>query len=1011
VTFQKKVPHSSKSKNKKNRIRLKSKAKTLEKTDYTFFPIVGIGASAGGYEAFTQFLEAIPTNTGMAFVLVQHLDPTHESILPKLLARTTEMPVIEVADGVHLKPDHVYVMPANVCMTISKGQLCLAPRHQPIYQNRPIDTFFRSLAEDQSSQAIGIILSGTASDGSLGIKAIKAEGGITFAQNEKSAKFDSMPRNAIATGCVDFILPPEKIAEELGRLAHHPYVERLTVEKEDDEIEGVDGRDSESKENEHYAKIFFLLKNTAGVDFTHYKPTTIRRRVRRRMMLLKLETLEDYVKCLRENRKEVLELYQDILINVTSFFRDPETFEAINKKIFPKLTPPGVTSENAIRVWVPGCSTGEEAYSIAISLIEYLSEHSMEMPIQIFATDVNELALEKARKGIYMESITLDVPQPFLKRYFVKTDAGYQITKRIRDLCIFSRQNVAKDPPFAKLDLITCRNLLIYLTPILQKRALTVFHYALKPTGYLVLGSSETIGSFADLFSHEDKKYKIYSKKSIMNPLSMSFTKTEPAFFEREVKKPFVSREEEPKGFDVRKEADRILLTRYAPAGVLVNQLMDVIQFRGSTKPYLEHASGVPDLNLYKMVSAELLLELRTALNKVKKNHIPVRKEGVRFKDNGYDKKVNLEVVPIKSPVTKELFFLILFERADALEVAGKGKASSRLLSTKKQKESEGREIVLLRQELAATKDYLQSIIEDQEAANEEIKSANEEIQSSNEELQSMNEELDTAKEELQSTNEELTTLNEELQTRNWELSQLNNDLNNLLGSVNIPIVILGHDLRIRRFTNLAEKVLNLIPTDVGRPLSDIKPNIEVENLERLVTEVIENLLAKELEVHDRNGKWYSMRLRPYKTLDNKIDGVIIAFIDIDTLKRKSEELREARNYAQAAFGTLDESLLVLDQDLRIKMANRVFYENFGMTEDDIKGKQLGDLGSGKWDVSKLKAVLEDKPGKLDFTVSDPFSDKSRKKLCLSARRMVGEDNQAPFILLTIEGDTESRKP
>ncbi len=979
---------------------IKKNPKTTHKTSLRdFFPVVGIGASAGGFEAFTRVLKSLPQDTGMAFIFVQHLDPHHESMLTTLLARTTAMPVIEVKNGMRLEPNRIYVMPSNVKMILSRGVLKLSPRGAPSAKDRPIDSFFRSLAQDQGSQAIGIVLSGTASDGALGIKTIKEEGGITFAQEERSAKYDSMPRNAIATGCVDFVLPPARIAEEIGRIARHPYVGRLRSEKES----GADKEDGQpsAQEQEAFSKIFALLRGATGVDFTHYKHTTVRRRILRRLMLQKLEKLDDYIQFLREKREEVLALYQDILINVTSFFRDPETFEALEKKVFSRLVRPGIPTDEPIRIWVPGCSTGEEAYSMAIALVEYLAQQSSEVPIQIFATDINEAALEKARRGVYPESISLDVPASLLKRYFVKAGGGYQIVKRIRDLCIFSRQNVAKDPPFSKMDIITCRNLLIYLGQILQKRALSVFHYALKPAGFLVLGNSETIGSFSDLFSHEDKKHKIYSKKSIHAPLSLSFSKGDAGIFDRDSKKSAGAAEEEGKSFDVRREADRILLARYAPAGVIVNDALHVIHFRGSTKDYLEHPPGSPDLNLYNMVREGLLPELRNAFTKAKREDIPFRKEQIRFKEHGDYKKINLEVIPLKSPLTKERFFLVIFEEFFPYSGPAEAKAS-KPKDVSKKKDAGRHEVVRLKQELDATKDYLQTIIEDQQAVNEEIKSANEEIQSSNEELQSMNEELDTAKEELQSTNEELTTVNEELQTRNWELSQLNNDLNNLLASVNIPIIILGPDLRIRRFTALTEKVLNLIPTDVGRPISDIKPNILIENFETIVSEVIDSLMVKEFEVQDKQGHWYSMRLRPYKTMENKIDGVIIAFIDIDMLKRHSEELRETRNYTQAVFGIFKEPLLVLDRDLNIKMANRAFYQTFRIAKEEIKGKSLSQLGSGRWDGAKLKSIFQGKADHVEVTIDQPFLDLEQKEISFTASRVLGEDAQTPFILLTL---------
>ena len=691
--------------------------------------IAGVGASAGGLEAISVLLEALPVDSGMAFVLIQHLDPTHESILAELLAKTTAMSVQEALDGIAVEANHVYVMPPNTNMAILHGKLSLMPRITERGQHLPIDYFLRSLADDQQNRAIGVILSGTASDGTQGLTAIKATGGLTFAQDELSAKYSGMPHSAAAAGVVDYILPPEAIARELVRIARHPYVAAVTAAADQTLVECRDDLN----------KVFIILRTATGVDFAHYKTTTIKRRIARRMMLQQIDQLPVYVRFLHGNPAEVAALYADLLINVTSFFRERETFEGLKETVWPTVIqdrPP----EMPIRIWVPGCSTGEEAYSLTISLLEFLEARSHRATIQIFATDISYAAIETARAGIYGKNIEADVSPERLQRYFVKTESGYQISKAIRNLCVFARQDVTKDPPFSQVDLISCRNVLIYLAAEIQKRILPLFYYALNLHGYLLLGSSESIGGFADLFAPADKRLKVYVKKTTHQPPALEMMFGSPA-----AELPG-ARGQQPGALtgrvDVRKEADRILLAKYAPAGVLINADFDILEFRGRTGDYLEPAPGAASLNLLKMAREELTLVLRTAVHRAKKAEAPIRQAAIRVKTPGGVKVVDVEVLPIEtSPTTDEWHFLILFvdpaaplpaaaqpEAQPADAVAGTDRASRRL-----------------RQELASAREVLRAIIEEKEAANEELRAANEEIQSSNEELQSTNEEMQTA--------------------------------------------------------------------------------------------------------------------------------------------------------------------------------------------------------------------------------------------------------------------------
>ena len=838
------------------------------------FPIVGIGASAGGLEAVTQLMQNLPDAPGMAFVLVQHLDPTHASALSSLLSRATAMPVTEAKHNLRLERNRVYVIPPNKVIDLADGRLKVSPRRTTKDIHMPIDHFLESLAEEECGRAIGIILSGNGSDGTIGLRAIKAAGGITFTQDEKSAKYPSMPASAISAGCVDFALAPIRIAQELVSIAGHPYVAPGAI----DESERL-----EAGTLKLYQEIFAILRQSSGVDFSQYKRATLIRRIQRRMALRKIEELSEYVTYLRAHSMEMQELFYDILIHVTGFFRDRQVFQVLKRRVLARLFKKR-SADEPVRVWVPGCSTGEEVYSLAMALTEYMGEKKIHFPVQIFGTDINLSALDRARAGVYPPTITSDVSAERLRRFFVKANGGYRIAKAIREMCIFARQNLVMDPPFSNLDLITCRNLLIYLSPPLQRKVFPVFHYGLKHNGILVLGASETIGSFADLFSMVDKKARIYSRKSVhpSPPVTFVHTAAGRKLAEPEVAiAPAAAQRFDPALTEIRKQADRLLLAQYCPAGVVINRRFEVLQFFGRTGPYLEHAQGEASLNLLKMAREGLIVDLRAAVTKAFKSNTQIRLTGLRLKHNHSFQAINLEVVPFHVPPGDEKFYMVIFSpiarSADGESFKGKSSKADRGPVG-----GETRHLAQLREELAATRESLQTIIEEQEATNEELRSANEEIMSSNEELQSTNEELETAKEELQSTNEELTTLNDELQNRNAELEQVNSDMQNVLSSVNIPIVMVGHDLRIRRFSAVAERMLNLIPADVGRPISDIKMKLDLPELEKLMTDVIDSLQTKELDVRDRTGHRWSVRIRPYKTTDNKIDGAVLALLDLE---------------------------------------------------------------------------------------------------------------------------------
>ncbi len=822
-------------------------------------------------------LKPLATDLGMAYVLVPHLDPTRESAFTEILSRATKMPVTEVADGISIQPNHVYVLPPNYDVTIQNSALHLSKREPGRTGSISVDIFFRSLAANLGKNAIGVLLSGTGSDGTLGLSAIKGEGGITFAQSSETAKYDGMPSSAIAAGHVDFVLSPEEIAAELAEIRRHPYVS--AAEPEDHEP-------STTSKDAQYSQIFRMLRRLTKVDFSEYKQPTIHRRVRRRMALHKIENIDDYVSMLQGHRQELTALYHDLLINVTSFFRNPEAFEALRTVVYPSLLESRKDQSAPLRIWVPGCSTGEEAYSHAISIIEFLGEQRLEAPVQVFGTDLSEAAISRARAGIYKENIEADITNIRLRRFFQKNEGGYQISKTIRDLCIFSTQNVFSDPPFSRMDLVSCRNVMIYLGQSLQKRVIPIFHYALNPDGYLMIGNTEgLLGAGSELFDMADKKQKIYRKKLVPTPITFGFSVTprEYQVDESEHNVPNNKAQETPRApVDLQREADRLLLSRYAPSSVIVNEQLEIVQIKGHTGKFLELPSGKASLNILKMARPGLLFELQNTIEKAKQTGVEAVKDDVHVEGNGGNTSVTLRVIPFKTPVQDRNSFLIVFETEPThipRDLAVEQISAPLSDDERRQKDQQ---ISQLKQELAATKEYLQAIIESQEATNEELQSANEEIQSGNEELQSTNEELQTSKEELESANEELHTVNEEMQHRNEQLSQLNNDLTNLLNSVNLPLVMVGSDLSVRRFTPQAASVLGLVASDVGRPIPRLKLKVEVENLEQAMLDVLQDVQPKQYRVKDADGNWCSFRLAPYRTLDNRIDGVVLSIVMID---------------------------------------------------------------------------------------------------------------------------------
>lgn len=962
------------------------------------FPIVGIGASAGGLEAFEEFFTEMPPDSGLAFVVVPHQHPGHVSLLPGLLQKCTRMRIVEVVDNLQVEPNTVYLALAGINLAIFNGTLHLLDIEPHAGVHLPIDYFFRSLAEDQKHQAIGIVLSGTGSDGTLGLKAIKGESGMTMAQEPKSAKYAGMPHSAIQTGSIDYVRAPSEMPAQLLSYVRGPYLTPVSP---------LPGQDAETGDILH--KIFVLLRDRTGNDFSLYKANTIRRRIERRMNVHQIEDPKHYLRYLLRNPHEVDALFQEALIGVTSFFRDPLAFKSLAKVGLPALL--GAKHEGEqVRVWVPGCSTGEEAYSLAMLINEYMAQRKVKLHVQIFGTDLDAQAIETARKALYPAGIANDVTAERLQRFFIKEDGNYRVKKDLRDLVVFAPHNLLADPPFTKLDLVSCRNLLIYLEARAQRRLFPLFQYALKPHGLLFLGSSESIGEVEEqLFETLEKKWKLYRRK--------------PGEVDRITVQGFPVRRARGAS-DLSKESDLsipvrapstsnlieiMLLDEYAPASVIVNERGEIVYIHGRTGAYLEPAPGQPTLILLNMAREGLRFDLAAALHEVGEKETPVHRQGVSVKTNGSYVKVDLTVKRIHEPEPLRGLLLVTFvPQMDEPALPSKAKGSKK---AKQKREDTFRPGVV--EELQYTKQRLQHTIEEHQTANEELKSTNEELQSTNEELQSTNEELETSKEELQSLNEELMTVNAELQGKMNELSDVNDDLDNLLNSLEIATIFLDHDLNIKRFTPEAKRVVKLIAGDVGRPLADIVSTLADDRLIEEAQEVFQTLVVKEREVQSTDGRWYFLRILPYRTARNTIEGLVLTFLDITQQKNATAAVaaaRDARELADSMMQTVREPLLVLDHEFQVKMANRAFYQTFQCTPGSVEQQVLFELDGGQWDNPPLRQLLEKvlptNESFQDFLVEHSFPRIGKRKFLLNARRLIREAGEKKLILLAMEDIT-----
>lgn len=967
------------------------------------YPVVGFGASAGGLQAFRQVLENLDPNTGMTFVLVMHLAPDQKSFLSEILERETRMPVSPAENGERPEPNRIYVVLPNQLLTLQNGFFKIEPRPEGDRFPKTIDRFFYSLASDQKNHAIGVVLSGADGDGALGLKAIKAEGGIALVQSPESATHTGMPRSSIAADHVDLVIRPAEIAFELARLGKQFARPAIRL---------LDKGEISAADEASYQKILQLLKSMSGLDLRQYKQETIQRRLARRMLLLRMDELAEYLHFLQLRPDELKALQEDVLINVTRFFRDSAIWDSLRTNVLPQLLqerPP----ERQIRIWSAGCSTGEEAYSLAISILEYLSQNGIDSPVQVFGTDASERSIETARTAVYPETITSDISPERLRKYFVKVDRGYQVSKRVRDCCIFARQNLANDPPFSHIDILSCRNVMIYFNAHLQRQVMLTFHYALEPGGFILLGTSEGLRDYGDVFRPVDRRNKVYAKTGSAQPGQFETARHFSVITGTAVTPRVALAEAESSVWpelELQRAADRIVLARFGPPGLVVDHRMNVLQSRGQIAPFLEITPGAVNWSLLRVVKEVLVAEVRTTLQRAMQENVPASTIA-RFSDEQTgEQAVQIDVLPITSASSRPRCYLILFQPLPREEAQ---RTAERIALPQLAEDEKDRMIAHLRQDLTTTRFHLQSLIEERDAHNQELVSANEEIQSANEELQSTNEELETTKEELQSANEELQTVNDELHQRNDVLTQTTNDLSNLLNSVNIPLLMLTSDLHIRQFTPPMQKLLSVRPTDIGRSINEIRLQLSIEDLEPILNDVLETLGTREVEVQDKAGRWYVLRVRPYRTADNKIEGLVVVLFDIDLMRKSQQALTDARDYANAVIESVPIPIVVLNPDCTIRTENSAFRKVADAKAGTLSARTFPDLVTGLWGVSgldeKLNEAFKAPPG-TPFEYEHSSTTTDHRSLIMTGR-IVQTDGSLVLLLvvrdITLQRDLE----
>jgi two-component system, chemotaxis family, CheB/CheR fusion protein len=894
-----------------------------------FFPVIGIGSSAGGLEALEVFLKHVPSPCGMAFVIVQHLDPTHKGMMVELLQRVTPMPVVQISDQLRIEPDHVYVIPPNRNISVLNGVLHLLDMLKPRGMRLPIDFFFRSLAYDLEEHSVGVILSGMGSDGTLGLRAIKEKGGGVFVQDPLTSKFDGMPRSAIDAGLADVVAPVEELpARIFTYLKHIPIDSKQKLSIEDTSLSALQ-------------KVVILLRAQTGHDFSLYKKNTIYRRIERRMGIHQIDKIADYVRFMQENSSEIELLFKELLIGVTSFFRDPAAWEVLKTRAIPSILSSRSSSGGILRAWVAGCSTGEEAYSLAIVFREVIESLKPvgNFKVQIFATDLDKDAIEKARSGIYPLNIASDISSQRLQRFFEKDDRGFRISREIRETIVFAPHNVIMDPPFTKLDILVCRNLLIYMEQELQKKLLPIFHYSLKPGGILFLGSAETLGANGYLFEPFDSKARLFRKL----PQGIRHEPIEfPSSFTRDLTAVQAVSDTRLKSqaseLNLQSLTEQLILEHYAPAAVLTNDHGDIIYISGHTGKYLEPAAGKANWNVFVMAREGLRYELNLLFSNALRQKGIVNKKGLSVGTNGSTQMVDLTVSLLEQPELLRGLVLIVFT-----DVENSGSIDNPVHPSSSTTEGSD-QLVLLEQELRLAKDEILTIREEMQSSQEELKSTNEEMLSANEELQSTNEELTTSKEEMQSLNEELQTVNHELLSKVSDLSQANNDLKNLLNSTDIATLFLDDALNIRRFTTRTATIIKLIASDIGRPITDIVTDLHYPELVTDARGVLQTLIFCEKQISATSGRWFTVKIMPYRTLENRIDGVVITFTDITVAKKYEQSIKESEESFQFLFEAMPGGAFLQDSEGKILMVNREAERILGFSREEMQDKTPAEL-------------------------------------------------------------------
>jgi two-component system, chemotaxis family, CheB/CheR fusion protein len=975
------------------------------------FPVVCIGASAGGLEAIEAFLSGLPEKSGIAFVIVTHTHPDHTTRLPEILRRKSPVEVVLLEDGTRLKPDTLFIPPSDKDPVIKDGGIRLQERTSRADAHLPIDRFLKSLADEYGEAAGCVILSGSGTDGTGGLRRIKENGGVAFAQSKRSAQHRGMPESAIETGLIDFVLDPPEMAKELIAYFKHPNVLRAEAPEK-------------SKHPDVLSQILTFLANHTGHDFSGYKKNTLFRRINRRMGLNHCPTMEDYLNFLQRNPRESHALFQDMLISVTSFFRDPEVFAFLQNQMQEFFTPEA--DGDSFRVWIPGCATGEEAYSVAIIIIECMENLNITRQLQIFATDVDENAIEKAWRGLYTSNIATDVSAERLKRFFTKEGNQYRVKKELREPIVFANQDVLRDPPFIHLDMLVCRNLLIYLEIKAQSKLLLLFHYSLKSSGILFLGTSESTGRFSELFHPLNKKFGIYQKLDEKRTTGRQVHflpgkgKVPHAGPVQKIGIPDWEKDTTPDGQlpKIGLVVKRILLERHTPACALVDDRGEIVYIHGRTGKYLEHAPGKPSLRIVECAREGLRNILSDCLGRAVRKKEVVQRTGVRVKANGDSVTVDLTIKPIDEPGLNT-HYMVLFEESP--EFAG-GETPSMPADAAEDgvtpDDAATERIAELERELNELRSDYHSSQEELESSNEELKSVNEEMYSSNEELQSTNEELESSREELEALNEELSTVNNELNEKITELNESYGKLTDVLNSADMAIIFLDNDLVVRRFTDQAARLVNLIDQDMGRPLSHISHFIENIDLTHEAARVIKSLTPFETEVRTKDGHWYRMHIMVNRA-KHVIEGVVLTFINIDPQKIAQAELQAyaeneasaARRLTESIVDTVRESLLVLDGNLRVVSANRRFHETFATPAGKVEDTHLFEIGDGQFDIPELRRLLEEIIPRNeifeDYLVEHSFERTGVMRMHLNARRLRGKSEDEERILLAILAETE----